>query len=34
SKLRSKATPGTFNQHATTLKSGAKRINQRFFDPS
>lgn len=34
SERRSKATPGTFNQHATTLKSRAKRINQRFFDSS
>ncbi|WP_231866551.1 hypothetical protein, partial [Acetobacter malorum] len=34
SKCRSKATPKTVNQIAKTLKSRAKRINQRFFDPS
>ncbi|MBY4639849.1 hypothetical protein K6L44_07580, partial [Gluconacetobacter entanii] len=30
----SKATPKTVNQIAKTLKPRAKRINQRFFDPS
>ncbi|WP_211513031.1 hypothetical protein, partial [Gluconobacter cerinus] len=34
SKRRAKATPGAINQHAKTLKSGARRINQRFFDLS
>ncbi|MCP1270532.1 hypothetical protein, partial [Acetobacter cerevisiae] len=33
-KRRAKATPGAINQHAKTLKSGARRINQRFFDLS
>ncbi|WP_231869340.1 hypothetical protein, partial [Acetobacter malorum] len=34
SKRRSKATPKTVNQIAKNLKSRARRINQRFFDPS
>lgn len=33
-KRRSKAASGAINQHATILKSEARRINQRFFDPS
>ncbi|NHO53902.1 DUF563 domain-containing protein, partial [Acetobacter estunensis] len=34
SKRRSKAPPKTVNQIVKSLKSRARRINQRFFDPS